>query len=81
MKLNNKGIGNLVADECDYTRLSDIRNSFVEVSQTERKVTLVVFGDGLSKKSIPIGADTTATDRPNGTINSNLNKNPLIYVC
>ena len=62
-------------DVWDKKSASDIDNGFLEVSCTERKLSLLVFGDDLSKKSIPIYA--TIFDLPNGTIIEHLNYIPL----
>ena len=43
------------------------RNIFVEVSQTGRKVALIVFDRDLYKKYILIGASEVDMDLPNGT--------------
>ena len=43
------------------------RNIFVEVSQTGRKVALIVFDRDLYKKSILIGDSEVEMDLPNGT--------------
>ena len=40
-------------DVCDNTSVEAIGNGFVEVSCTDRKLSLLVFDDDLSKKSIP----------------------------
>ena len=62
---------------CYKTSVAAIGNGFVEVSQTERKVTLVGFNNYLSKKSILIGAIDNSTNLPNGTILDHMNDTPL----
>lgn len=64
---------------CYKTSVAAIGNGFVEVSQTERKVTLVGFNNYLSKKSILIGAIDNSTNLPNGTILDHLNDKSLPY--
>ena len=69
MNIKIKGKGNLMSDVYINASVADIwndisantsasvtRNGFSKVSQTGRKVTLVVFNHKLSKKLILIGA-------------------------
>ena len=79
MNINTKGRVKLTKDNDDGTSLASIENGFVEVSQTERKVTLVVFGYDISDKSIPIGSDTNSINIPNVTIISKLNEKLLLH--
>ena len=46
---------------------------FFKDSHTKIKVILVVFDDGLSNKSLPIGSGTNTIDLTNGTVISHLN--------
>ena len=62
-------------DVCDNTSVEAIGNGFVEVSCTDRKLSLLVFDDDMSNKSIPIYA--TVFDLPNGTIIEQLNYTPI----
>ena len=62
----------------DNTIFSVTRTGFVEVSQTERKVTLVGFDHDHCKKSIPIGASKADMDLLNSTAGAHLNDSILI---
>ena len=64
---------------CSRIIVIDIGNDFVEVVCTERKVTLVVFDDDISKKSTLNINTTTEIYVPNDTIIYQLNKTPLIH--
>ena len=79
MNLNTKGKGELVADECSNTIVLVIGSGFVYASWNERKVTLVVFYDNLSMKTITIGADATGIGLSNDNDITNLKKNQLLH--
>ena len=67
-----------MAYECSKTSVSAIGNNFVEVSQTEGKVTLAEFDDDISKKSILVGYVATAVNLQNVNLLSYLKNTPLL---
>ena len=69
----------LVADGCSGTSVIYIRNGPVEVSNTERKVTLDRFDHDLSNKCIPNGASVVSIDLPNGAVSYQFNEYPIIH--
>ena len=78
MNINTKCKGNFMAYECSKTSVSAIGNNFVEVSQTEGKVTLAEFDDDISKKSILVGYVATAVNLQNVNLLSYLKNTPLL---
>ena len=58
--------------------ISVIRNGLVEVSQTDRKFTSVVFDHDLSKKSIPVEYFKADMGIPNGTYISHPKETPIL---
>ena len=68
-----------MADRCVNTNGASFGNGLVEVSRTDRKVTLAWFDDYLFNKSILVGSATTSIDLSNGTIINHLNTTPLFH--
>ena len=69
----NNSIAEIWNGIVDSTSVSFIRNGFVEFSQTNKKVTLVVLDNELPNKPIPIGASRAETDLLNITVSAHLN--------
>ena len=74
----NTSVSDICNDLDANTSVAVTRNGFFEVSQTDRKVTLVVFDCELSKKFILIGDSKTTMDLPNGTSIYHLKQTSLL---
>ena len=67
-----------MTDSCADNSVVSLTHGFVEVSRTERSVTLVGFNHDLTKSSIPIGSAATTVDLPGGPVILQINKTAIM---
>ena len=67
-----------MVDGCADTSIAAIGNGFVEISRSERTVSLIGMAKDLIKESVLIKSAAVSIDLPTGTIIIQLNEAPLL---